>query len=224
MHRANLAEESQSESKSDDGSGDSDWNHDAFAFICAASNTNEKLLEVTGILPEYNDHKVRIIVDTGASSSILSSRVQARLNIPIKKSSVQIRMANGATALVRGVTEEVTLEINDENHAVKFLVLDTDHHDILLGLDWLKNTGAIIIPGEGELTFAEKNAVEDPYVNEKCELTCKTLVEGEEQIHNSCWMDETENWDTTKHIKYDDAYSHPLLETIKIPVSKLGRK
>ena len=125
-------------------------------------------------LPEINgnidDYTVRMVIDSGASTSIISKRIANRIGLRVEKSGVQIRTADGEVVEVDGVTEEVKVEVGGEPCYMKMLVTNLRGTDVLLGWDWMKSRNAIIYPREGKLVFTKevmlnaRDLVEEEYM------------------------------------------------------------
>ena len=60
------------------------------------------------------------------------------------------------TSEIIGTTEELDVVVYGKVAKLKFLIIENDDHDALLGLDWFMVTGAGICPADGTLRFPEK--------------------------------------------------------------------
>ena len=76
-----------------------------------------------------------------------------RYNFIILPSDIEIKSANNALTAVVGVTEALTIDINGHTCQISFIVLEHDDHEILLGLDWFRLTGASLHPSDRVFKF-----------------------------------------------------------------------
>ena len=84
---------------------------------------------------------------------MMTRDVANRYNFTILPSDIQIKSANNAVTAVVGVTAALTIDINGHTCQISFIVLEHDDHEILLGLDWFRLTGASLHPSDRVLNF-----------------------------------------------------------------------
>ncbi|GET66741.1 retroviral-like aspartic protease 1 [Rhizophagus irregularis DAOM 181602=DAOM 197198] len=99
---------------------------------------------------------VSIIIDSGASVSLISDRLRKELNIPIiEKSDIRFIMANGTRVASKGKIE-ITIEIN-ENTKMKIImdVIESVEKELILGNDVLREKKGIIDYNEKILILRE---------------------------------------------------------------------
>ena len=101
------------------------------------------LLKTIGIL---NSFEVTFSFDSGAVVSILSLRLARKLGIEVLKSNKSIKTATNEVSSVIGETSLMKVDIKGHCCDLPFIVLDMEDHDVLLGLDWFKESGAGIYP------------------------------------------------------------------------------
>ena len=97
--------------------------------------------------------KVAFTLDSGSTISFMATRTAEANYIPIMESLIHIKSASNAITAVRGITPNITIDINGHTCQLKLLVLDHDDHEVLLGLDWFNITGASLHPREQILCF-----------------------------------------------------------------------
>ena len=91
-----------------------------------------------------NERGVKGILDCGASISIMSADVAKRLKFRISPTNIKIKLADSTDTPVVGETEILSVNVSGIVVNLKFIVINNNHHDILLGLDWFLATGASI--------------------------------------------------------------------------------
>ncbi|GET51364.1 retroviral-like aspartic protease 1 [Rhizophagus irregularis DAOM 181602=DAOM 197198] len=99
---------------------------------------------------------VSIIIDSGASVSLISDKLRKELNIPIiEKSDIRFIMANGTRVASKGKIE-ITIEIN-ENTEMKIImdVIESVEKELILGNDVLREKEGIINYNEKTLILRE---------------------------------------------------------------------
>ncbi|GET55355.1 retroviral-like aspartic protease 1 [Rhizophagus irregularis DAOM 181602=DAOM 197198] len=99
---------------------------------------------------------VSIIIDSGASVSLISDKLRKELNIPIiEKSDIRFIIANGIRVASKGKIE-ITIEIN-ENTEMKIImdVIESVEKELILGNDVLRKKKGIIDYNEKTLILRE---------------------------------------------------------------------
>ncbi|CAF0725133.1 unnamed protein product [Brachionus calyciflorus] len=109
-----------------------------------------KILKVKGQLENY---PIKYSLDSGASKSVISLRSVKKLKIKVLSSNIQIKIADNSIKKVIGETEPMLVSIGSRSCFLKFLIMDLDDNEVLLGLDWFLKTGAMISPIEKKLKF-----------------------------------------------------------------------
>lgn len=110
------------------------------------------LLQAVGKL---NGKDVRVVFDTGAQCTCVSSRIIENYDIKSSKEKVNVIVADsrrGETV----ATEPVNLEIFDKSVRMKLVVLEDGDRPILIGLDWLNEVNAIIDTKNRKITIGSK--------------------------------------------------------------------
>lgn len=103
-----------------------------------------------------NGHPVRALVDSGASSSVISERYRRHLRKTMfpteRKTMLKVADGNYVQPLGKCV---LRLEINGRIQPFEFTVLLSCSHDIILGWDFLQASQAVIDCGRSELTLED---------------------------------------------------------------------
>ncbi|KAM7300507.1 uncharacterized protein ISCGN_016119 [Ixodes scapularis] len=98
-------------------------------------------------------HDASALVDTGADYSVLSGRLSRRLRkVTTPWDGPQIRTAGGHLITPVGRCT-ARVEIHGETCPVKFVILQDCSRDVILGMDFLCEYGAVIDLGENRLTL-----------------------------------------------------------------------
>jgi hypothetical protein len=72
---------------------------------------------------------LKLYFDSGATASILSSRVAQENDIKIKPSDAKVKLADNATTNVIGKTEDLLVDINGNTCFISFFVMEHDDHE-----------------------------------------------------------------------------------------------
>jgi len=91
-------------------------------------------------------NKMMVGFDSGASTSILSYEVALKYQIPFSDSNLSVRTVLGDKQKIRGMTDDLEVEVHGQKCKIAFMVLDHKENDALLGLDWSDKTDAGIFP------------------------------------------------------------------------------
>ena len=104
----------------------------------------QKLL-VEGQLRRYG--KVTCLADSGAETSVLNKKFVDKKGIRVFPSNTRIKgVIRNATEMVCGITEPMVLAVGKALVTLKFLVLDYDGADVILGWDFFEQSQAVIDP------------------------------------------------------------------------------
>ena len=117
--------------------------------VLSATKDN-RLLSIAGYIDKY---RVVFSLDSGATASIISARVVRQYGLRTLSSDARIKIADNSVINVIGVTEELSVNIEGHTCNMSMLLMNHEDHDILLGQDWFKITGAGLFPAEGILRF-----------------------------------------------------------------------
>ena len=120
--------------------------------VCAPGGA-ESLRCVTGTV---NGVRLKMALDSGATCSIIATRVAKQYNLEIRSSDVRVRTATNEIEQVEGVTAPMIVNVQGHSCELEMYVICHEDHDVLLGLDWFMATGAQFCPSEGILRFASE--------------------------------------------------------------------
>ena len=104
-------------------------------------NKKHELLVLDGLI---DNHKMKVAIECGASSSILSTASAMNKKIRINEYRNNITLADGSIIKADGITDELQVSINGITTYLQFIVMKHDDHDAILGVDYLVETGDII--------------------------------------------------------------------------------
>ncbi|GET52315.1 DDE-type integrase/transposase/recombinase [Rhizophagus irregularis DAOM 181602=DAOM 197198] len=150
---------------------------------------------------------VSIIIDSGASVSLISDKLRKELNIPIiEKSDIRFIMANGIRVASKGKIE-ITIEMN-ENTEMKIImdVIESVEKELILGNDVLREKKGIIDYNEKTLILREDGKdIEIPIEYEN----------NDENINDDNDSDDSENEDSENEYE-ETSFGHNSGETLKM--------
>ena len=173
-------------------------------MMCKSTN---QLLKLNGLL---NGKSIRFILDTGASSSVLTEKH----SIPLEKCIGSLEVANGTISEYSWKTKPVSIILGDNASKLGLIVTRLpEDFDALLGLDWFALTQAIVDPANKRVKFPPKEI----FINENDEQLTNidndfllTTIEStgvEEDFDDESIWDLPEHivdLNTIKHLKEED--------------------
>lgn len=102
----------------------------------------------------FNDIKLnKVLVDSGASSSIISTLAARKYGFRFRPYAAKIRVGDDREVPVEGITDLTIVKIRNTNCLLKLLVFENNHFDAILGMDFFVETGAVIDPKKKRLWF-----------------------------------------------------------------------
>lgn len=113
--------------------GDSDGGKTEYVYACNSGN----LLCVSGYV---NGHPIKFALDSGCTTSIISSKFVKKNGLNLNDSRIKIKTANNSISKVDGKTDSLKVDIEGHVCDLEFLVIDHEDNDGLLGLDWFMRT------------------------------------------------------------------------------------
>jgi hypothetical protein len=123
-----------------------------YVYSCVSDET--RLLTVDGMV---GDVRMQLSFDSGATASIISADVVNKHGFKILSSDVKIKTADNTVKKVVGITEPLNIDIRGHSCILELLIIDHEDHDVLLGLNWFRETGAGLFPAERLLKFPGHN-------------------------------------------------------------------
>ena len=118
--------------------------------ILTASDNGLEMLKIKGKIENFD---VDFYFDSGATTSIVSLRVVKKYKLDILPSNVRIKSANNAVDNVIGTTKPLMINVEGHYCILPLLIMNLDHYDVLLGLNWFKTSRAGIFPAQKMLKF-----------------------------------------------------------------------
>jgi len=110
--------------------------------ICINKTHRSKTLHLS---VEINGYLIEGLVDTGASMFVMAAAVVRELGMMhLISGSKTYKTASGVVTQAMGRIDEVSVKAGRVQCAMTFMVVDTDNHDVLFGLDFLIKIGAIV--------------------------------------------------------------------------------
>jgi len=130
----------------------------------------------------------RMVLDTGATTSIMSKRTAEKVGAVINPNNSTLTVAGDGEIKVLGETSHLQVDVGGKYVDLSFLVLDVSQFDVLLGMDYFHLSGAGIIP-KGRKFFIDD--LEVPLSNsEPSEEICFTIEDSDfdmDQFENLDW-------------------------------------
>jgi hypothetical protein len=108
---------------------------------------------------------MRLALDSVATASIISLNQVRRNNWKINDSRVRIKNADNSIKAVVGITDPLKINVSGNAVRMPLLVLEHDHDDVLLGLDWLRITRAKLCPATNTLELPGEIVLVDQAVD-----------------------------------------------------------
>ena len=96
-------------------------------------------------------------IDCGATSSIMSFETANKYNFKIFPSFCKVKLASSKLEYVKGITDCLLIDVKGHLAKLKFIVIDHNDHDILLGLNWFEITKAGVYPAIKMLKFPDQD-------------------------------------------------------------------
>jgi predicted aspartyl protease len=146
--------------------------------------------------------EVKIIIDTGAATSVITNKLRKELDIPIQKgSNVRFVLADGNKIAALRRTE-VEIQINNKKIPIEVEIMDSKEKYIIIGNDILKKWNAnidfeekileisnndeeIMIPIEYEKNkIIRSEVIENDTSDEETEYTLESEIESEYEEEN----------------------------------------
>jgi hypothetical protein len=115
----------------------------ASAFV-SVFKTSARHCELLKTVANVKDLKVSAVLDTAATSSIMSDRVAKKLKLRLRECEVEVEAVDGSKIKPLGITETISFKVYNRIFFMEFYVLPIEACDLLLGLDWFYVSKACI--------------------------------------------------------------------------------
>ena len=171
-----------------------------------------------------NDKEIMAIVDSGAATNIMTSKLQKELGIKIiDKSNAVFTIANGKRVAALGKAK-VKISIAGKMIKVEVQIIESEKRDFLFGTRMLARSEGVIDFGNKELRmklgneeiavpiyFEKRVEFEEEYREES---ENENENEYEEIIEQELYEEESEEYDSEEYEKYDKSSAYYLAELI----------
>ncbi|CAF0745382.1 unnamed protein product [Brachionus calyciflorus] len=107
-----------------------------------------KIMKVVGTI---NNNSVVYALDSDASRSVVAYKKINKFNFKINPTNIQVKVADKTINVAIGETDTLRICIGNSIIYQKFLIMDLDDNDVLLGFDWFLKRGATLTPVEKSL-------------------------------------------------------------------------
>ncbi|KAL0401930.1 UNVERIFIED_CONTAM: hypothetical protein Slati_4222900 [Sesamum latifolium] len=89
---------------------------------------------------------IRAMIDTGATHNYLASAEVERLGLVLEKGVGRVKAINSAAQLIAGVAKSVLIKVGAYECKTNLSVVVMDDFELILGLDFLRDTHAAVLP------------------------------------------------------------------------------
>jgi hypothetical protein len=98
--------------------------------------------------------QVEAHIDSCARRSVIPLNHVEKYGLSYKKTNAQCQLGDGSKIVIHGFTEKLHVEVHNVTQMISFIILD--RHNMLLGVDWIVGTGAILDLKNQILTFPKQ--------------------------------------------------------------------
>ncbi|KAK3007074.1 hypothetical protein RJ639_017825 [Escallonia herrerae] len=117
------------------------------------SLTREKPKDMSGQRKRVNGKAIRAMVDTGATHNYISSTEVERLGLTLEKGYGWVKTINSAAQPVAGIARSILIKIGSYEGRTNFLIVIMDDFKLILGLEFLRDTKATMMPCTNSLAM-----------------------------------------------------------------------
>ncbi|CAF1084329.1 unnamed protein product [Brachionus calyciflorus] len=105
------------------------------------------------VIGTINNNSVVYALHSGSSRSVVAYKIVRKFNFKINPTNIQAKVSDNTINDAIGETDTLRICIGNSIIFQKFLIMDLDDNDVLLGLDWFLKSGATMTPIEKSLKF-----------------------------------------------------------------------
>ncbi|KAJ0101559.1 hypothetical protein Patl1_05236 [Pistacia atlantica] len=105
-----------------------------------AGSLSPKTMRIEGFI---NSQKVLILIDIGSTHSFVDPYVARKSKLPMGKSQLTVKVANGDSLLCQGYCRAVPIQLQNLKTTANLYLLTLGGCDVL-GVDWLQDLGSIL--------------------------------------------------------------------------------
>ena len=116
------------------------------------SSVDSHLLKAMAII---NGMSIPVIIDTGAAQSVIPTTLVERYKLTTHTSNITCNFGNNSKQHNVPITDPLEIVIFDTVVRLEFLVLP--RNDILLGIDWLNMTEALVCSYNNSIIFKKRS-------------------------------------------------------------------
>jgi hypothetical protein len=158
--------------------------------------------------------EVKIIIDTGAVTSVITNKLRKELNIPIQKgSNVRFVLADGNKIAALGRIE-VEMQINNKKIPIEVEIMDSKEKYIIIGNDILKKWNANIDFEEKILEITNNDEeIMIPIEYEKNKTIKSEIIENDTSDEETEYTSESE--EESEYEKEDKKEIHTIIEELR---------
>ena len=113
-------------------------------------------------------NEVQFALDSGAENSVISIQALKRLNLKMRDKNESIETSNGEIVQVKS-TDPIEIVFESIPANLSFNITNLKAVDILLGIDWFKQTGVILDP-KNDAFILPQRTVKTNQVNDDNDL------------------------------------------------------
>ena len=95
---------------------------------------------------KINGREIEVSLDSGTTTSVISNSIAKAWNLKVNTSSNYIETSSGKLIQVIGRTEDIIVEFEGLLATISFLITNIKVVNVLLGVDWFKQTGVTLDP------------------------------------------------------------------------------
>jgi predicted aspartyl protease len=155
-------------------------------------NKDERMMAMKTIL-NIEGERVKVIIDTGAATSVITNKLRKELDIPIRKgSNIRFILADGNKVAALGKTE-IRIQINNKEIPIEVKIMDSKEKYIIIGNDILKKWNANIDFEEKILEIMNNNEeIIIPIEYEKNKMVRSEIIESDTSSNETEYTSESE--------------------------------
>ena len=133
---------------------------------------------------------MRVLIDSGASTSVLSRATALRCGIELFPTQVEVEHVLGVATEIDGITKPLDVVVYGRSVTITFLIMDHKQHDAILGLDWIDATDLGMYPKRRMIVLDDEHIYLDDHFSKPDQFTKSILyVNAEDEL------DSINSWD-----------------------------
>ena len=125
---------------------------------CFTSSVHHLKASVIKFVGKIRNQKLNFLIDSGSTHCFLSSKLVKKLNLKLNQEIKRpVELASGNKSFTKGLIENLSFVLNDQNHTGNFYVIDMGVHDVIIGMDWLIENHVVIDCEERKISFKQED-------------------------------------------------------------------